>query len=125
MVLEFIFVGLGGFLGSIGRFTLTKITVHFGILFPLGTLLSNAIAGILVGLIFALEKELPLSQGQILFLRTGFLGGLSTFSAFSLETVRFYQSGALGLALLNMVLNLVLSLAGVFLGQALAAHLRS
>ncbi|MDR1578350.1 MAG: CrcB family protein [Deltaproteobacteria bacterium] len=116
MALEFICVGLGGMLGSIGRYTLTKISVYYGAVFPWGTLLSNVLAGILVGWIFALEKGPGLSPRLVLALRTGFLGGLSTFSAFSLETIKYAQAGSYGWAALNVFLNLSLSLLGVVLG---------
>jgi CrcB protein len=103
-------------LGSIGRYTLTKISVYYGAVFPWGTLLSNVLAGILVGWIFALEKGPGLSPRLVLALRTGFLGGLSTFSAFSLETIKYAQAGSYGWAALNVFLNLSLSLLGVVLG---------
>ncbi|MDR1608118.1 MAG: CrcB family protein [Deltaproteobacteria bacterium] len=119
MVLEFLFVGLGGFFGSMGRFALTKITVHYGAVFPWGTLLSNVLAGILVGLVFALERGPGLNPKTVLMIRTGFLGGLSTFSAFSLETVKYAQAGSYGWATANAFLNLSLSLLGVLVGLAL------
>jgi CrcB protein len=112
-------VGLGGFFGSICRFLLTRISLHYGAVFYWGTLLSNVIAGVLVGLVFTLEGAKHFSPRTVLLLRTGFLGGLSTFSAFSLETVRYAQAGSYGWAGLNIALNLFLSLAGVLLGQAI------
>jgi CrcB protein len=124
LVLEFLVVGVGGCFGSMGRHALTKIMVHFGFVFPLGTLLSNTIAGILVGFIFVAGKNLQFSPHAILLLRTGFLGGLSTFSAFSLETVRFAQTGSYGLAAANVGLNLFLSLIGVIIGQSLAQFIK-
>jgi CrcB protein len=120
LALEFLAVGLGGFFGSICRYVLTKITLHYGAVFPWGTLFANALAGVLVGLVFALEKGPGLSPRTVLLVRTGFLGGLSTFSAFSLETIRLAQAGSYGGATLNVALNLALSLGGVLVGLAIA-----
>ncbi|MDR0549418.1 MAG: fluoride efflux transporter CrcB [Deltaproteobacteria bacterium] len=120
MALEFLAVGLGGAFGSISRYLLTKLTLHYGAVFPWGTLLANTLAGILVGLVFALEKGPGLSPRMVLLLRTGFLGGLSTFSAFSLETIRLAQAGSYVGASLNVGLNLFLSLIGVLIGLSLA-----
>jgi CrcB protein len=85
--------------------------------FPLGTLLANVIAGVAIGFIIGLD----ISQAKAkLFLTTGLLGGLSTFSAFSLETVTLFSEGKYFLGTLNVLLNLVLSLLGVVLGMFLA-----
>jgi CrcB protein len=107
------------------RYALNLTAVHFGAVFPWGTLLSNTIAGILVGLIFTVEKDLNFSPRTVLLLRTGFLGGLSTFSAFSLETVRYAQQGAYGWAIANTALNLLLSLVGVLIGQSIGQAIRT
>ena len=58
-----------------------------------------------------------------LFLTTGILGGYTTFSAFSLDAVLLYERGALGLAALYVLVSVVLSIAGLFAGLALARHL--
>ncbi|MDR1870433.1 MAG: fluoride efflux transporter CrcB [Deltaproteobacteria bacterium] len=120
MGIELLFVGIGGSIGSICRFLLTKLAIYLGFVFPLGTLVSNVLAGILVGLVFGVEKQLGFSPRVILMIRTGFLGGLSTFSTFSFETVHLAQRGLYGEAGLNIALNLILSLAGVLLGLHLA-----
>jgi CrcB protein len=120
-MLEFIFVGLGGFIGSCLRFALTKLTNQFSLNFPYGTLLSNVIAGLLIGFVIGLEQQsVTLNPKTKLFLTTGLLGGLSTFSTFSLETVNLFQGGKYLLATGNIALNLVLSLCGVILGMVCA-----
>ena len=120
-MIEFIVVGIGGFIGSCARFGLTKITSGMGITFPLGTFLSNVIAGLCIGFIIGLEQHsLAISPRTKLFLTTGFLGGMSTFSTFSLETVNLFHAGKYILASGNILLNLVLSLFGVVLGMFVA-----
>ncbi|MCL2077544.1 MAG: CrcB family protein [Oscillospiraceae bacterium] len=117
MIIDFLFVGMGGFIGSCLRFALTKVTVYLGIEFPIGTLLSNVIAGSAIGFIIGLGVFSPRTK---LFFVTGLLGGLSTFSAFSLETVNLFSDGRYLLCGLNVLLNLALSLSAVVLGMFLA-----
>lgn len=114
-------VGIGGAVGSCLRYGTTLATLRLGFLFPLGTLLSNVVAGLAIGFLIGLEMQsLYIPPRAKLFLNTGLLGGLSTFSTFSLETVRLYSEGNYLLAAGNVVLNLGLSLLGVVLGMALA-----
>ena len=120
-MLELIAVGIGGFIGSCFRYLITKKTENIAGSFPLGTLLSNVTAGFLVGFIIGFERQsFSISQKTKLFLTTGLLGGLSTFSAFSLETIMLCKSENYLLSIGNVVLNLGLSLLGVIFGLACA-----
>jgi fluoride exporter len=119
--MNFLAVGIGGLLGSCGRYLITRLLERFEISFPLSTLLSNVVAALLVGLIIGIERQLPsLSSIQRLFLTTGMLGGLSTFSAFSLETAGYLESGRYLTALGNVTLNVGLSVIFVFVGFTVA-----
>ena len=119
--MEFIVVGIGGFIGSCLRFAFNKLAVYLNISFPLGTLLSNVVAGLAIGFIIGLESNtFSFSPKTKLFLTTGLLGGLSTFSTFSLETVTLFSDGKYFLAAGNVLLNLILSLSGVVLGMTVA-----
>ncbi|MCL2141695.1 MAG: fluoride efflux transporter CrcB [Methanimicrococcus sp.] len=120
-MLELLAVGVGGFIGSCFRYLITKQTENLSESFPLGTLLSNVIAGFFIGFIIGLEQEsIGILKKTKLFLTTGLLGGLSTFSAFSLETIELFKSENYLLAIGNIVFNLGLSLLGVILGLACA-----
>ena len=120
-MLEFLFVGVGGFIGSCARYGLNLLTARIN--FPMGTLLSNVIAGLFIGFIIGMENQnFAISPRVRLFLTTGLMGGLSTFSTFSLETIQLFQKGQYLLGAGNVALNLFLSLAGVLLGM-LAAKL--
>ena len=119
-------VGLGGLLGSCGRYLITRLLERFEFAFPISTLLSNIIAALLIGFIIGMERRMPsLSPTKKLFLTTGMLGGLSTFSTFSLETVAFLEGGqylhALGNVGLNVGLSLVFVFAGFYIAKLFAA----
>ena len=120
-MMEFIVVGIGGFIGSCMRFLLTKLTSHFALQIPFCTLLSNVIAGLFIGFIIGMEQQTGnLSPKTKLFLTTGLLGGLSTFCTFSLETVNLFGDGKYLWAAGNVALNLCLSLFAVVLGMVCA-----
>jgi len=122
-MVEFLVVGAGGFIGSCFRFGITKAANSFGVSFPFGTLISNVIAGIIIGFVIGTGQTMSISPKTKLFLTTGLMGGLSTFSTFSLETVVLWGDGKYLFALLNVLLNLALCLSGVVFGMFLAKQL--
>jgi len=120
-MMDLLFVGVGGFLGSCARYLLTRASQCLNMTFPLGTFVSNIVAGLFIGLIIGLERQsMALSPRTKLFLTTGLLGGLSTFSTFSMETVNLFMDGRYLMAVGNVALNLGISLACVVLGLLLA-----
>jgi fluoride exporter len=118
-VQKLFYVGLGGFIGACLRYVISINSVkHFGNEFPYGTLIVNVLGGILIGLIMELSLTNDLISANLkLFLTTGIMGGLTTFSTFSYETVTFFSEGKYILAMLNTGLNLFLSIAGVLVGK--------
>ncbi len=115
-------VATGGGLGATARYLTAVIGVRlFGDKFPVGTVVANLVgcflAGLLVGL---LERRLVLSPTVQLAVFTGFLGALTTLSAFSVETTSFLRNGSWGLAITHIVLNAVLGIAMVVGGLATA-----
>jgi CrcB protein len=123
-MIEIIFVGLGGFLGSCCRYLISKLTNHISPFFPLGTLLSNISAGFLIGLIIGVERQtVALPENVKLFLAVGLLGGLSTFSSFSLETIQLFENRNFLGASENILLNVGLSFLFVVLGMTLPRFL--
>ena len=117
-----IFFGAG--FGALLRAGFNFLTVGSASIIPLGTLLSNMVGGYLIGIAIAFFGNNPnLSPEWRLFVITGFLGGLTTFSSFSAEVVTLMQRGeitwALGTALLHLVGSLVLTLLGILTYQAL------
>lgn len=112
-------VGIGGFIGASLRYIITGLsTKAFGDSFPYGTLIVNVLGGFLIGFIMEASAGLwPISPNTRLFLTTGILGGLTTFSTFSYETVSMLMAGSYLMGGLNAGLNLFLSLLGVWLGK--------
>lgn len=117
-------VMLGGGLGAASRYGISLLTIHlWGTRFPWGTLAVNMTGCFLIGLLFGLSDRVRLLTPDMrLLLITGFLGALTTFSAFSMETVAAGQSGMRVLAMVNMLVNnlggLALTVLGLWLGSA-------
>jgi CrcB protein len=117
-----IFFGAG--FGALLRAGFNFLVVGSASMIPLGTLLSNLVGGYLIGIAIAFFGNNPnLTPEWRLFMITGFLGGLTTFSSFSAEVVTLMQRGeitwALGTALLHLVGSLVLTFLGILTYQAL------
>jgi len=117
-----IFFGAG--FGALLRAGFNFVTAGTASIVPLGTLLSNLVGGYLIGIAIAFFANNPnLSPEWKLFVITGFLGGLTTFSSFSAEVVILLQRGeftwALGTALLHLFGSLVLTFLGILTYQAL------
>ncbi|MCC6600347.1 MAG: fluoride efflux transporter CrcB [Crocinitomicaceae bacterium] len=113
--MNILLVFIGGGIGSVCRYAIGTYTRGLTGSLPAGTLFANTIAAIILGIlaVFFLPKQ---QDHRLLFLLgTGFCGGLSTFSAFSLETVQLVQQGYSGIAVLHILLNLILSLGAIFL----------
>jgi CrcB protein len=92
--------------------------------FPMGALAVNALAGFLIGVLIGAERQTSaLPERLRLLLTVGFLGGLSTFSAFALETVEMIENkrfaGAAGNIALNVFVGLVMVAAGIALARFL------
>lgn len=88
--------------------------------FPAGTLLINVAGSFLMGLVIEIfAQESGLSPSLRLFLTTGILGGFTTFSAFSAETVFLIESGQTGYAALYVLLSVLLSVGALFLALML------
>ncbi len=125
MLLAATAVGLGAALGALVRWGLGSSLNHLFPALPAGTLAANLIGGYLVGLAVALFSQAPqLPPEARLFVITGFLGGLTTFSTFSAEVVHALQAGRLGWAAATVSAHVIGSLALTLLGLATPALLR-
>nr|WP_287342364.1 fluoride efflux transporter CrcB [Mesorhizobium sp.] len=114
---------IGGVLRALVSLT---STVLWGNGFPFGTLLVNIVGSFLIGFYATLtgpDGRVFASPLQRQFFMAGFCGGLTTFSAFSLETLTLAQSGKLMAAALNIAISVVTWLTAVWLGHILAVRL--
>ena len=120
---KILWVGFGGFLGSIGRYLLSGSVQHLtrATGFPYGTLVVNLVGCLLIGFLSQwVGARGFLSPETRLFVFMGLLGGFTTFSTFSNETMNLWQAGASAAALTNVALHVVLGLGAAWLGHLLA-----
>ncbi|WP_042355419.1 fluoride efflux transporter CrcB [Bacillus rubiinfantis] len=114
----YLWVGLGGMLGSIIRYILSQVTAHFWYdNFPLGTLIVNLTGCFLLGWITTRMVSMKRLHPKLLTaVTTGVIGSYTTFSTFCLETVQLLQSGNIFLACMYIFLSLAGGLLLVNLG---------
>lgn len=117
---QFLIVGLGGFLGTMARYLISKINLMENFLsLPLGTLTVNVIGSFLIGFLTGLaSKSEILSADMRLFLMAGFCGGFTTFSSFTNENLQLIQNGQFLNAAVYIGVSLFLGFVAVFLGYA-------
>jgi CrcB protein len=117
-VTKLLLVMFGGSLGAISRYGVGLLAVKlWGPGFPWGTLIVNLVGCFLIGLLFALADRVRLLTPEMrLFLITGYLGALTTFSSFALETVNAGRVGLMLQPLTNILLNNLGGLGLTFLG---------
>ncbi|GAA5335652.1 MULTISPECIES: fluoride efflux transporter CrcB [Thermus] len=121
---RYLLVALGGALGSALRYGLgAYVQGLLGPGFPYSTLFVNALGSFLIGAVLRLSLEGALSPEARLFLAVGVLGGFTTFSTLSYETLALLQDGEVGQALAYVGLSLGLGLLLVYVGYRLAGLL--
>ncbi len=110
-------VSMGAAVGALARWQLGLWLSGPGALLPWGTLVANLVGGYLIGVALGVFQALPeLDPVWKLLLVTGFLGGLTTFSAFSAEVVGFLTQGRSVLALMTALLHVAGSLLMTWVG---------
>lgn len=113
-------IGAGSFIGGILRYLFSQsVQSRFLSAFPFGTLSVNIIGCFLIGIVFALSERGNMSHEWRLFLATGLLGGFTTFSAFSNETVSLLRDGQFFYASAYIISSVALALAATFLGVSM------
>jgi fluoride exporter len=116
-----LWIALGGAAGSVLRYLVGGAVQRMsGAAFPIGTLLVNVTGCFLIGIIAQHYMNTQTHPAMRVLLITGFCGGFTTFSAFSLETTGLLQGGEYGKAATYMLLSVVLSIAATFAGFAAA-----
>lgn len=123
--MKYLILGLGGFIGVNLRYLLqTWAAGRWGPDFPYGTLLINVVGSFLLAVFVTLATtRLIVSPNLRLFVAVGLLGGFTTFSSFTVETLNLLQGGRWLPSLLyllgNVALGLLAALAGIILARAL------
>lgn len=121
---SFLLVMTGCALGGASRYGLMLALRPYGDLFPYATLAANLLGCFAIGLIttILIDVRSDLADPLRLFLTVGFLGGLSTLSAFSVETIDLLEAGHLLTACTNVLTNIVGGMAVAYLGIRIARY---
>jgi len=110
-------IGTGSFIGGVSRYLLSQWIQPKSLnAFPWGTLSVNLIGCLLIGIIFGLAEKGNLSNEVRLFLTTGVLGGFTTFSAFSNETVIMLHNGQSTNAFVYILISVLVGITAPVLG---------
>ena len=123
--MTYLWIALGGAVGSVLRFISSEWFQSRWPSFPWGTLFVNVFGSLLIGLLAALSEAGRLGDSISLrhFLMIGVLGGFTTFSSFSVQTLMLARSGAALMAGLNVLASVGLCLAAAWLGFVLGSQL--
>lgn len=118
MLRNLLLIGIGGFLGSIARYMVSRLNVTIDFFsIPIGTLVVNVAGSFLIGLLTGIaDKSALLTVQWRMFLMVGLCGGFTTFSTFSGENLMLFHNGQYGSAILYSGLSIFLGLTAVFLG---------
>jgi CrcB protein len=111
-------VGLGGFIGSVARFLVSKLNLswHFFSI-PMGTLTVNVLGSFIIGILVGISVKSDLISTDLrVFLMVGFCGGFTTFSSFSSENLMLMQNGQVVTVLIYTSLSILLGFLAVYLG---------
>jgi len=115
---QLLLVGFGGFVGSIARFFVSKLNLHWHFLsIPMGTLTVNILGSLIIGFIVGISSKSELiTPGFRLFLMVGVCGGFTTFSSFTLENFTLMQNGQFVTVLIYTGLSIFFGFLAVYLG---------
>jgi CrcB protein len=116
--MKYLYIITGGGIGAVLRYISSQyFNTIFGTSFPIGTLFVNTIGALIIGFLFNLFQLYSVQPELRLFLITGFLGGFTTFSTYSLETVQYLMNGNIKYGLINIFTNNILCIVFVLFGM--------
>ncbi len=119
--MKFLLVFLGSGIGGVLRYGISLVLAPTSsIKFPWATFMANVVAAFLVGLFYSLATQKQwMDKNYLLLLTVGLCGGLSTFSTFSIETLKLWQAQQYGISILYIVLSILTCLVFTFVGSKL------
>jgi len=125
MLRQILLVGLGGFIGSVARYFMSRLNLNYDILsIPVGTLSVNISGSFIIGFLTGIaEKSELISQEWRLFLMVGICGGFTTFSTFTNENLMLMHNGQYLSVAIYTALSIILGFAAVYLGFAITNSL--
>jgi fluoride exporter len=119
----YLYVMIGGGLGAVSRFAVSGLVAHwFGEVFPWGTFVVNVVGSLIIGFVAAVsgtEGVLLLTPLQRQLIMTGFCGGFTTFSSFSLQTLNLMKDGEPLFAFANILISVIFCMLAVWAGYSL------
>ena len=118
MLKHVLLIGLGGFIGSIARYFVSKLNNHLEWLsIPVGTLVVNVIGSFLIGFLIGISEKSPILTVELrMFLMVGLCGGFTTFSSFTGENLMLMRNGQFLPLFLYTGLSILLGFAAVYFG---------
>ena len=118
MIKNILLIGLGGSIGSIARYFVSKLNIHIEWLsIPVGTLAVNVIGSFLIGILIGISEKSPILTVELrMFLMVGLCGGFTTFSSFSGENLMLMRNGQFLPLFLYTGLSILLGFTAVYLG---------
>ena len=122
--LEIVFLAVGGVLGTFLRYKITDSQIMLGTL-SVSILAVNIIGAFILGLFVVLAQQWNLEVKYALFIAIGFCGSLTTMSAFALQTTNLMDNSQFGIAAINIMANVGLSIGALIGGRALMSYLIS
>ena len=120
--MNYLAVFIGGGLGSICRYGIARLLAPWQFTFPYATLIANILSCIILGFMVAFVAKNTMNDAWRLLIMVGFCGGFSTFSTFTNETYRLFETGNTVYALSNILFSLLLCVISIYLGLLLGSQ---
>jgi len=119
--MQILYIGLGGFLGAVMRFLISRFVGNYFSSFPLGTLLVNVTGSLLLGfIVYSVSFGKNISPELRDFMTIGFIGAFTTMSTFAYESFRLAELSEFMYLFFNLFLNVFLCLLAVYVGREFA-----
>lgn len=116
-----LYIGIGGFIGAVSRYLVSRYISNLVPVFPLGTLTVNVLGSFVLGfLIYSVTAGRNISPELRDFIAIGLIGGFTTMSTFAYESFRLVELNQVMLFALNVALNIILCIAAIYAGKELA-----